>query len=148
MLYSKGLYGWCQKKKNWSLWLSRYFCHWGGLANVYCRCTIHTREVGGGPKEQRKIVCLNFSCLALKYDFFHQLLGMFDIVMLCITLIIKWSVLPLQYWIYANDYSLILRSLSFFFFSSRLLFPPLSREKLAEKCHTSGGKKKTSSLYE
>ena len=31
---------------------------------------MHTRRKGGGPNGQRKILCLNFSCLTLKYEFY------------------------------------------------------------------------------
>ena len=31
---------------------------------------MHTRRKGGGPNGQRKRLCLNFSCLTLKYEFY------------------------------------------------------------------------------
>lgn len=35
--------------------------------------TYHSKGVGGGRNGQRRVLCLNFSCLALKYKFlFHQ----------------------------------------------------------------------------
>ena len=69
MLTFEGLHSWYQKRKSWSLWLSRYFYLWGGLVDVQYTCTIHTKGKGGGPNEQRKFLCLNFSHLTLKYEF-------------------------------------------------------------------------------
>ena len=46
MLPFKELHGWCQKRKNWSLWLNKYFCHWGGLLMLHAdgQCTLVGRE--------------------------------------------------------------------------------------------------------
>ena len=45
-----------------SLWLSRYFCKWGGVVNA--ECTVEGRDDG-----REDVLCLNFSCLAIKYVF-------------------------------------------------------------------------------
>ena len=70
MLSSKEVQG-C-RKNNWTLWLSRYFCPWGVwlMHNVGTECTVEGREEAKG---QRKRLCLNFPCLALKYKcLFHN----------------------------------------------------------------------------
>ena len=46
------------------------FCHCEGLVNTQYGYTIHTRGEGGDPNQQRKVLRLNFSCLALKYEFY------------------------------------------------------------------------------
>ena len=51
------------------LWLNRYFCHWEGLEHAECRYTKHSWEREEA-KGQRRFFCLNFSCLAIKYEFY------------------------------------------------------------------------------
>lgn len=75
MLSSKESHGWGQKKKSSSLWWSRYFFPWGGQVNTYCRCSLHSRGEGGGPKGQRKRFMLKcfLSCLEIQF-LFHSFL--------------------------------------------------------------------------
>ena len=48
---------------------------WGGLVNVWCICTMHTRGKEG---VEKKKLCLNFSCLALKYKFYTIICDFFN----------------------------------------------------------------------
>ena len=75
MLSSKESHGWGQKKKNSSLWWSRYFSSWEGLVNTYCRCSLHSRGEGGGPKGQRKKIMLKCFLSGFEIQFlFHSFL--------------------------------------------------------------------------
>ena len=75
MLSSKESHGLGQKKKNSSLWWSRYFSSWEGQVNTYCRCSLHSRGEGGGPKGQRKKIMLKCFLSGLEIQFlFHSFL--------------------------------------------------------------------------
>lgn len=149
MLTFEGLHSWCQKRKSWSLWFSRYFYLWGGLVDVPYTCIIHTKGKRGGPEKQRTFLWLNFSHLTLKYEFhfikfrhvwYCNIFYCFIIVKLneCLLMILHSSSEVFFFLFF------VFLSFCFFFFHS--LFLPLSREKSAEKVSHFGGKN-TSSLY-
>lgn len=52
-------------------WLSRYFCPWG---EVRCIMQIYSAQWWGErkPKGRGNFLCLNFSCLATKYEFYSH----------------------------------------------------------------------------
>ena len=56
-----------------SLWLSQYFCRWGGLVHAKGRGAVKTRGEGGGPNGQRKcfmfayvLACLSIGAFLLR----------------------------------------------------------------------------------
>ena len=69
---SKELPSLCQKKKNKNLcgWMGISVLSEGWLINTKCRCTVHTEGEEEAQKGRETILCLTFSCLVLKYEFY------------------------------------------------------------------------------
>ena len=69
---SKELPSLCQKKKNKNLcgWMGISVLSEGWLINTKCRCTAHTEGEEEAQKGRETILCLTFSCLVLKYEFY------------------------------------------------------------------------------
>ena len=69
---SKELPNLCWKKKNKNLcgWMGISVLSEGWLINTKCRCTVHTEGDEEAQKGREIILCLTFSCLVLKYEFY------------------------------------------------------------------------------
>ena len=64
MLSSKELPDWCWKEKNWSFWLSRYFCLWGVVWLMQIQ--MHSAHYKGEMGPKRKSFMLKFFWCFLK----------------------------------------------------------------------------------